>query len=62
MEVNGGMGLIRRLAELGFTKGARVRVLHSSSPGPVLVMVKGSRIALGRGVAMRVMISLQEVI
>ncbi|MHB9301533.1 FeoA family protein [Thermofilum pendens] len=56
------MGLIRRLAELGFTKGARVRVLHSSPPGPVLVMVKGSRIALGRGVAMRVMISLQEVI
>lgn len=51
------MGLVRRLAEMGFTRGARVRVLHSGPPGPVLVMVRGSRVALGRGVAMKVLVS-----
>jgi len=55
------MGLTRRLAEMGFTKGERVRVLHSSPPGPILVMVKGARVALGRGVAMKIMVSPLEV-
>jgi ferrous iron transport protein A len=57
VEVNGGMGLIRRLAELGFTNGTRVKVLHSTPPGPILVMVRGSRIALGRGLAMKIMVN-----
>ncbi|MCR6668745.1 MAG: ferrous iron transport protein A [archaeon YNP-WB-040] len=55
--INGGMGLNRRLAELGFTNGVRVKVLHSTPPGPVLVMVRGSRIALGRGLAMKIMVN-----
>jgi len=57
VEVNGGMGLTRRLSEMGFTYGTKLKVLHSSPPGPILVMVRGSRIALGRGVAMKIMVS-----
>jgi len=59
VKVNGGMGLTRRLSEMGFTYGAKVKVLHSSPPGPILVVVRGSRIALGRGVAMKIMVSLE---
>ena len=50
-----GRGLRRRLAEVGFVRGEVVKVLRSG-PGPVLVLVKGSRIALGRGVAMKVLV------
>jgi ferrous iron transport protein A len=57
VEVRGGMGLTRRLAEIGFTNGTRVKVLHSAPPGPMLVMVRGSRIALGRGIAMKIMVN-----
>ena len=56
VEVRGGRGLARRLSELGFTPGARVKVLFSNSPGPVLIDVRGSRIALGRGLLMRIIV------
>ena len=56
VEVRGGRGLVRRLSELGFTPGARVKVLFSNSPGPVLIDVRGSRIALGRGLLMRIIV------
>jgi len=59
-EVKGGMGLTRRLAEMGLTNGAKVKVLHSAPPGPILVMVRGSRIAIGRGVAMKIMVNPPE--
>jgi len=57
VKVVGGRGLVRRLYELGFTPGTKVRVISSSSPGPVLVDVKGARIALGRGVTMKIIVN-----
>jgi len=52
-EIRGGRGLVRRLFDLGFTPNSEVKVIHSDS-GPVLVEARGSRIALGRGVAMKI--------
>jgi len=49
--------LTRRLTEMGFTNGTRVKVLHSTPPGPILVMIRGSRIALGRGLAMKIFVN-----
>lgn len=61
--VCGGRGLVRRLSDMGFIPGVEVRVVHShQNPGhggPLVVEVKDSRIALGRGVAMKIMV--QEV-
>jgi ferrous iron transport protein A len=54
-----GKGLIRRLTELGFTKGEKIKVLHAHSPGPILVDIKDCRIAIGRGVAMKIMVNPQ---
>ena len=56
VEVRGGRGLVRRLSELGFTPGTRVKILFSNSPGPIVIDVKGSRIALGRGLLMRIIV------
>ena len=55
--ISGGGGLTQRLVDMGFTPATRVRVLKSSPPGPMLVSVRGSRIALGRGVAMKILVN-----
>lgn len=47
---------MRRLADLGFIPGSVVRVLRSFGSGPLLVEVKGSRVALGRGLAMKILV------
>lgn len=51
-----GRGLARRLAELGFCIGTEIQVLKSRAPGPVLIGIKDSRIALGRGTAMKILV------
>ena len=51
-----GHGLMCRLAAMGFTPGSRLTMLNNYSSGPLLVMLHGSRIALGRGEAAKVMV------
>lgn len=50
----GGMGLRRRLAGLGLTVGAEVETLIGHGRGPVVVTVRQTRLALGRGMASRI--------
>lgn len=57
VEMRGGRGMVQRLSEMGFTNSTRVKVLSSSSPGPVLVGVRDARVALGRGIAMKIMVN-----
>jgi len=56
LSVRAGWGLQRRLADLGMTPGVEVTVISSGRPGQVVIEVRGSRLALGRGVASKVMI------
>jgi len=58
-EIKGGYGIMRRLVELGFTPNSEVKVLRAMPPGPLLVEVKGSRIAIGRGIAMRIIVEVK---
>ena len=55
--VRAGWGLQRRLADMGLTPGIQIRVINSQMPGPVLIDLRGSRVALGRGVAQKVMVA-----
>ena len=52
-----GWGLQRRLADMGLTPGVRVRVVNSQGRGPVVINVRGSRLALGHGVAHKIMVA-----
>lgn len=52
-----GRGLRLRLHSLGLRPGARVRLINRGPGGPVLVEVDGYRLALGRGVARRVLVA-----
>jgi ferrous iron transport protein A len=42
---------------MGFTSGAEVTVIQNPGFGPVIVNVRDSRIALGRGEANKVIVS-----
>jgi ferrous iron transport protein B len=56
--VEGGRAVLSRLAALGFTPGAAVTVIRNSDHGPILVSLRGSRVALGRGEAAHILVSL----
>ncbi len=54
--VRAGWGLQRRLADMGLTPGVRVKVINSQGRGPVILDLRGSRLALGHGVAHKIMV------
>jgi ferrous iron transport protein A len=60
--IRGGRGLVRRLSDMGFIQDVEVKVIYSHAShnpgrrGPLVVEVKDSRIALGRGVAMKIIV------
>ncbi|MDD5448877.1 MAG: FeoA family protein [Actinomycetota bacterium] len=55
-EIRGGAGLQKRLADMGLMPGTRVRLVQKQERGPVLIELKGSRLALGRGMAHKIMV------
>jgi ferrous iron transport protein A len=57
VEIRGGQHARSRLAALGLTVGSEVRCLIKHDKGPVLVQVRQTRLALGRGIADRIMVS-----
>ena len=54
--VRAGRGLQRKLADMGLTPGVQIRVINSGMPGPVLIEVRGTRLALGRGIALKIVV------
>jgi len=52
----GGQGFVSRLAALGFTMGVEVKMLQNFGRGPLIVLVRDTRVALGRGEAMQVVV------
>ncbi|HOG45351.1 MAG TPA: metal-dependent transcriptional regulator [Anaerolineae bacterium] len=52
-----GRGLVGRCLALGFTPGAEVRMVQNAGQGPVIVIVRETRVALGRGEAGRILVS-----
>jgi ferrous iron transport protein A len=51
-----GRAIITRLASLGFTPGAEVDMAQNYGRGPLIVTVRGSRVALGRGEATKIFV------
>ena len=54
-DIQGGHGLQRRLLGLGIRRGTRVQVLHRRGRG-VVVAAGGTRVALGGGIAERLLV------
>jgi ferrous iron transport protein A len=52
--LTGGVSFLSRMASLGFTPGAPVHMVQNYGRGALIVNIRGTRIALGRGEARRV--------
>ncbi len=59
-QVQGGQGFRGRVAALGFTIGVPLRLLQNTGRGPVIVLIRGTRVALGRGEALKVLVAPEE--
>jgi Fe2+ transport system protein FeoA len=55
--LEGGPAFVSRLVALGFTTGTEVDVVRNSGRGPIIVSLRGTRVALGRGEAAKVMVA-----
>ena len=55
--LDGGERLAGRLAEMGLFKGASVEILSGGGRGPVIVRSGSSRLALGRGMVHRMLVT-----
>ncbi len=54
--IEGGRQLRGRLAALGLLPGTELQVVQNSGHGPFVVVVKGSRIVIGRATASRIVV------
>ena len=57
--LRGGKDFAARVIALGLTIGAEVTVLQNYGRGPVIVTVRGARVALGRGEAQKIQVDLR---
>jgi Fe2+ transport system protein FeoA len=54
-------GFEKRLMDMGLTPGTRVTVVKSAPfLGPFEILVRGSRLALGRGIAQRIFVEIEQ--
>lgn len=60
VEITGGKEFLSRMASLGLTKGSAVKVLQNYGKGPIIVLVRNTRIALGRGEAGKILVETNE--
>jgi len=55
--LEGGHNLQGRLASMGLLPGAALEVIQNEGGGPIILSVGGSRMALGRGMACRILVA-----
>lgn len=58
--IHGGKGLLTRLSSMGLTIGAEFSVIQNALVGPVLINVRGVRLAIGRGMASRIFVKVKR--
>lgn len=59
-QIEGGYNMHMRLADLGLIKGEQAKVLSNDKKGPLLIMLRHTRIALGRHMAQKIGVSVIE--
>ncbi len=56
IDIAGGRGIRSKLYSMGLVPGVNLRVLNRSGSGPVIIAVKNSRLAIGRGMAEKIIV------
>ncbi len=61
IDIQGGPGIRHRLSQMGIHPGDMITMLRSGPlRGPILIEVHGSQVALGRGIASRILVEETE--
>ena len=55
-EIRGGIRMRKRLADLGLTCGMNLQTVCNTGNGPVILKVKDSRLAIGRGMLHHILV------
>lgn len=48
-----GLGMLRRVEEMGLLPGTDFEVIRNEGHGPILLRIDGTRVALGRSLSMK---------
>ncbi len=59
VRIEAGRRLSQRLVELGLTPGVVIQTVHVNG-GPILIAVRGARLAIGRGMAEKILVKTPE--
>lgn len=57
VSLRGGRGMQERLISMGFGPGSEIEVIRSGAPGPFIVSIGEARMAIGEGMAQKIMVS-----
>jgi ferrous iron transport protein A len=60
VEIISGKHPCARIEDMGFRVGKTVEMLNNEGRGPLLIKVDESRLALGRGMAMKILVRRKE--
>ena len=55
-EILGGMGIRRRLTDMGLRPGSRIRIVSNSRGGPFVIGIGDMCLMLGHGMAQKIMV------
>lgn len=55
-QLRGGKDFLGRMTALGFTIGSEVKVIQNYGHGPLIALIRNTRVALGRGEALKVLV------
>jgi ferrous iron transport protein A len=59
-DIAGGRGFRTKLEEMGFSLGSKVLSIKNDGFGPLIVSVMDCRIALGRGMAQKLLVEIKN--
>lgn len=61
IDIKGGSGIRQRLSQMGIHPGDEITMLrYGALRGPILIEIHGSQVALGRGIASRIIVEEAE--
>jgi Fe2+ transport system protein FeoA len=56
----GGRRITQRLIDMGLTPGTEIKMLRKGRWGPVEISIRGSNLALGYGIARKILVKVKE--
>lgn len=59
-QINMPKSTVNRLLSLGFTPGVEISITQNYGRGPMVVFVRGTRVALGRGEASEILVKIEN--